>query len=212
MFQSWSIETEDSLNVVEVMIDTDIETCCDSLELFDGPNSEADSLGIFRGTYSGNKVTSSGRQMYVVFRSDSSVQRRGFRLAYKQVDEKKVIWMIVGIVLAVLITILSVCLILFLCGVCKSKDQVASIRPNYGQHQQPVWMIPRPQNHVQVVPGQFVPPPTYQDVTYQNQQAMDMQDMDRGVRPGTADMAMSNVSRDNIMVNSLPPRQHYERT
>ncbi|XP_021367069.1 uncharacterized protein LOC110459233 [Mizuhopecten yessoensis] len=216
MYETWSIETLDSSAVVEVEIDMDIEPSLgcwyDSLQIFDGSNSGEDSLGTFCGTSSDNTVTSSGREMYVVFQSDGSLQMRGFKLIYKQVKQKYAIWMTVGIVLAVFTTILSVCLILFLCGVCKSKNEVSPISLNNAQHQQPVWMIPRPHNHLQVVPGQFVPPPTYQDVTYQNQQAMEMQDMNRRILQGTADIAMARASPDNIMVDSLPPSQYYEKT
>lgn len=54
------------------------ECSYDHIEFYDGPNTESSSLGRFCGSKLPNMIIASSNQLYMTFKSDSSVQKRGF--------------------------------------------------------------------------------------------------------------------------------------
>jgi hypothetical protein len=87
----WNITTEPG-EVIELrFIDFQVEYCtgckCDALEVYDGPDTDSDLLGVFCWMEFGDPglpeyVTSTGNEMYAVFRSDDSGNYRGFLMRY----------------------------------------------------------------------------------------------------------------------------------
>lgn len=59
-----------------------LECAYDHLEIFDGKDGGASSLGRFCGTRKPSPVVSSSNQMFLRFLSDNSVQKRGFDASY----------------------------------------------------------------------------------------------------------------------------------
>lgn len=55
------------------------ECSYDSLSVFDGENTDASSLGIFCGARTPHPLLSSSNKMYLVFKSDGTVSRKGFK-------------------------------------------------------------------------------------------------------------------------------------
>ncbi|XP_033743864.1 adhesion G-protein coupled receptor G6-like [Pecten maximus] len=201
-FQTWTIETQDAQNIVKVEIDMDIEFrysyCRDSLQIYDGTSIAATSLGKFCGKSTDNLVTSSDRNMYLVFMSDNNDDNnKGFKLTYIQVSVPEEVdaidaWKIVGIVFAVVIGIGIACVTVFCYCKHKSKDRVTPCRINGpDQNQQNVWMTPVPQRPVQAVPAQILPNQAYQQVPHQYPQTSEMQNMYSGNIPGAANFAVA---------------------
>lgn len=58
------------------------ECAYDHLEIHDGLNGKAPSLGRFCGSKKPLPVVSSGDSMFLRFSSDSSVQKRGFKASH----------------------------------------------------------------------------------------------------------------------------------
>lgn len=58
------------------------ECAYDHLEIYDGLNSRAPSFGRFCGSKKPLPVVSSGNSMFLRFFSDSSVQKRGFKVSH----------------------------------------------------------------------------------------------------------------------------------
>lgn len=54
------------------------ECTYDHIEIFDGSNNYATSLGRFCGSKIPQPMISTGNELYMVFYSDASVQRKGF--------------------------------------------------------------------------------------------------------------------------------------
>jgi len=52
------------------------------VELFDGASPSNRFLGKYCGPREPNKILTSGNEMLMVFKSDSSVQRKGFKAKY----------------------------------------------------------------------------------------------------------------------------------
>lgn len=61
------------------------ECTYDHIEIFDGSNNYATSLGRFCGSKIAHQVMSTGNDMYMVFYSDASVQRKGFHATHSTV-------------------------------------------------------------------------------------------------------------------------------
>ncbi|XP_025105413.1 deleted in malignant brain tumors 1 protein-like isoform X2 [Pomacea canaliculata] len=81
---SWRLHTRDIgyiVHVVFTMMNTEQSTSCsyDYVQLYDGSNTFANSLGKLCGSTTG-EFYSSGRYMYITFHSDSSNTGRGFQL------------------------------------------------------------------------------------------------------------------------------------
>lgn len=55
------------------------ECSYDSLSVYDGENTDSSSLGIFCGARAPHPLLSSNNKMYLVFKSDASVSRKGFK-------------------------------------------------------------------------------------------------------------------------------------
>lgn len=58
------------------------ECTYDHIAIFDGPNSNSTSLGRFCGSKVPHTITSSQNKAYMTFKSDASVQRKGFKAHY----------------------------------------------------------------------------------------------------------------------------------
>lgn len=59
-----------------------LECAYDHLEIYDGRDIRAPSLGRFCGVKKPSPVVSSGDRMFLRFFSDNSVQKRGFEVSY----------------------------------------------------------------------------------------------------------------------------------
>lgn len=60
-----------------------VECAYDHLEIYDGQDARAPSLGRVCGTKKPSPVVSSDNKMFLHFFSDNSVQKRGFETSYK---------------------------------------------------------------------------------------------------------------------------------
>lgn len=58
------------------------ECTYDHIEVFDGSNNYATSLGRFCGAKNPHQMISTGNELYIVFYSDASVQRKGFHATH----------------------------------------------------------------------------------------------------------------------------------
>lgn len=54
------------------------ECAYDHVTIYDGASADVKTLGLFCGSKLPHPVVASQNQMYVVFKSDGSVQRKGF--------------------------------------------------------------------------------------------------------------------------------------
>ncbi|KAM7392945.1 hypothetical protein PAMA_007861 [Pampus argenteus] len=66
----------------EIDMEAHLECAYDHLEIFDGQDARAPSLGRFCGTKKPSPVISSYNKMFLRFFSDNSVQKRGFEASY----------------------------------------------------------------------------------------------------------------------------------
>ncbi|XP_057177472.1 bone morphogenetic protein 1b isoform X1 [Triplophysa rosa] len=83
---TWTLSTTPGhrikLAFVEIAMEAHEECAYDHLEMYDGLNSRAPSLGRFCGNKKPLPVVSSGDSMFLRFFSDSSVQKRGFKASH----------------------------------------------------------------------------------------------------------------------------------
>ncbi|XP_029370992.1 bone morphogenetic protein 1-like isoform X2 [Echeneis naucrates] len=84
---TWSLSTTAGhrikLVINEIDMEAHLECAYDHLEIYDGRDVRAQSLGRFCGTKKPSAVTSSGNKMFLRFFSDNSVQKRGFEVSYR---------------------------------------------------------------------------------------------------------------------------------
>uniref|UniRef100_A0A8C5HBT0 Metalloendopeptidase n=1 Tax=Gouania willdenowi TaxID=441366 RepID=A0A8C5HBT0_GOUWI len=84
---TWSLSTTPGHRIKLVFNDVDMEAhleCAyDHLEIYDGRDLQAPSLGRFCGARKPSPIASSGNQMFLRFSSDNSVQKGGFEASYK---------------------------------------------------------------------------------------------------------------------------------
>lgn len=66
----------------EVDMEAHLECAYDHLEVFDGRDARASSLGRFCGARKPPPVVSGGSDMFLRFFSDNSVQKKGFEASY----------------------------------------------------------------------------------------------------------------------------------
>ena len=84
----WLINAPQNQQIQGQFNDFDIEvrdvegTCRDYVEVRNGNQANSSLIGTFCGSQSPPSFTSTHNHLYIKFHSDSSVQRRGFRLAY----------------------------------------------------------------------------------------------------------------------------------
>ena len=77
----WRITSDYSNNVVQLeILDIDLEACCDYVDVYDGSSSDYPRL--VRLTNQNETVYSTGKYMYLQWRTDSSITRKGFRFRY----------------------------------------------------------------------------------------------------------------------------------
>uniref|UniRef100_A0A3P8UQF3 Metalloendopeptidase n=1 Tax=Cynoglossus semilaevis TaxID=244447 RepID=A0A3P8UQF3_CYNSE len=83
---SWALSTTPGHRIKLVFNEIDMEShqeCAyDHLEVHDGQDAHAPSLGRFCGTKKPSPLISSGDKMFLRFYSDNSVQKRGFEVSY----------------------------------------------------------------------------------------------------------------------------------
>lgn len=66
----------------EIDMEAHLECAYDHIEIYDGQDGLAPSLGHFCGSKKPSPLISSGNKMFLRFFSDSSVQKRGFEASY----------------------------------------------------------------------------------------------------------------------------------
>ena len=66
----------------EFEIESHHECAYDHVALYDGDSSDDPTLGRFCGLKAPHPIVASGNELYMVFKSDSSVQRRGFQATH----------------------------------------------------------------------------------------------------------------------------------
>lgn len=66
------------------------ECAYDHIVLYDGHSTEANTLGRFCGSKIPHPIVASTNEMYMVFKSDASVQRNGFKASHT--TGEKCIW------------------------------------------------------------------------------------------------------------------------
>ncbi|XP_064635870.1 tolloid-like protein 1 [Lineus longissimus] len=85
----WSFTAADGHRIKLIFNDFQLEPhqeCnYDHIELFDGLNGKSRSLGSYCGSKVPDPITASGNEMYMVFYSDASVQRKGFHATHTTV-------------------------------------------------------------------------------------------------------------------------------
>lgn len=59
-----------------------LECAYDHIEIYDGRDGKAPSLGRFCGTKKPQPITSSGNKLFIRFFSDNSVQKKGFEASH----------------------------------------------------------------------------------------------------------------------------------
>uniref|UniRef100_A0A2C9LJH2 CUB domain-containing protein n=1 Tax=Biomphalaria glabrata TaxID=6526 RepID=A0A2C9LJH2_BIOGL len=65
-------------------LESSINCASDSVEIFDGPNAQSQSIGTYCGTAVPSVRTSKSGQLYVVFKSNSLTQGRGFQAYFEK--------------------------------------------------------------------------------------------------------------------------------
>ncbi|XP_025100650.1 cubilin-like isoform X10 [Pomacea canaliculata] len=87
----WLINAGSGYVVKVTILNFNLETCCDYLELYNGTEPSSSSLIIRTSSMPQQSVFhSSGQYMYIRFSSDGSVTSSGFRLTYEAVDQQTV--------------------------------------------------------------------------------------------------------------------------
>jgi len=62
----------------EFEIEPHQECTYDNVAFYDGPGEDSQSLGRFCGSKVPHPIVATGNELYMVFKSDASVQRKGF--------------------------------------------------------------------------------------------------------------------------------------
>ena len=70
------------LHFIEFDLEPSQECSYDYIAIFDGTNSNATSLGRFCGSKVPHTITSSLNKAFMIFKTDASVQRKGFKAHY----------------------------------------------------------------------------------------------------------------------------------
>ncbi|XP_025100653.1 cubilin-like isoform X1 [Pomacea canaliculata] len=87
----WLIDAGNGSVVKVTVLNVNLETCCDYLELYNGSQISSSSLIIRTSSMPSQSVfNSSGQYMYIRFYSNDSVTSSGFRLTYEAVDQQSV--------------------------------------------------------------------------------------------------------------------------
>ncbi|XP_044176025.1 tolloid-like protein 1 [Acropora millepora] len=140
----------------------------DYLEVRDGSSSTSTRKGTYCGSYAPS-ITSSGRYLWIRFRSDSSVSYKGFEARYTilppttsktlvTTTSKTHVGTVVGVVVAIVVALVIIMAVIFL--VKKKNRRVTS-------HSDPTTSAPcavamtqgAPNDNVELMPLQFPPPP-----------------------------------------------------
>lgn len=66
----------------EIDMEAHLECAYDHIEIYDGRDGKAPSMGRFCGTKKPPPITSSGNKLFVRFFSDNSVQKKGFEASH----------------------------------------------------------------------------------------------------------------------------------
>ncbi len=70
--------------VLNILIYTTAGSCSswDYVSIFDGDSSSAQNIGNFTGQHVPNRITSTGSNVFIQFKSDKKEQHRGFKIQY----------------------------------------------------------------------------------------------------------------------------------
>ncbi len=79
-FQSPHLVSRQAFN--EIDLEAHLECAYDHIELYDGRDAKAPSLGRFCGTKKPPPITSSSNKLFIRFFSDNSVQKKGFEASH----------------------------------------------------------------------------------------------------------------------------------
>lgn len=66
----------------EIDMEAHLECAYDHIEIYDGRDGKAPSLGRFCGTKKPQPITSNGNKLFIRFFSDNSVQKKGFEASH----------------------------------------------------------------------------------------------------------------------------------
>lgn len=80
------------------------ECAYDHITFYDGPTPDSQTLGRFCGSKIPHPIVSSSNQLYLAFKSDASVQRKGFLATHSTGMTIGVIilWMVIGNTLGII--------------------------------------------------------------------------------------------------------------
>ena len=84
----YKIVTDHNTKIHLEFSDFTTEAGQDNLEVFDGIDDKATSLGIFSGDKVPSAITSTSNYIFMRFKTDGSVTKKGFRMLYNVLDEK----------------------------------------------------------------------------------------------------------------------------
>ncbi|XP_061672019.1 bone morphogenetic protein 1a [Syngnathoides biaculeatus] len=83
---TWSLTTTPGHRIKiafnEIDMEAHLECAYDHIEIYDGKDGKAQSLGRFCGTKKPQPLTSSGNKLFIRFFSDNSVQKKGFEASH----------------------------------------------------------------------------------------------------------------------------------
>ncbi|XP_057689015.1 bone morphogenetic protein 1a isoform X2 [Corythoichthys intestinalis] len=83
---TWSLTTTPGHRIKiafnEIDMEAHLECAYDHIEIYDGKDGKAQTLGRFCGTKKPQPITSSGNKLFIRFFSDSSVQKKGFEASH----------------------------------------------------------------------------------------------------------------------------------
>lgn len=85
----------------EIDIEAHLECAYDHIQLYDGRDGKASSLGRFCGTKKPPPISSSANKLFIRFFSDNSVQKKGFEASHTagkiRYSYRSMLFVIVGI-------------------------------------------------------------------------------------------------------------------
>eukprot|EP00298_Acanthocystis_sp_HF-20_P018353 c21951_g1_i1.p1 GENE.c21951_g1_i1~~c21951_g1_i1.p1 ORF type:complete len:1871 (-),score=718.46 c21951_g1_i1:35-5647(-) len=81
---NWVIQPSGDYDWITLtFIDFDLESQSDTVQVYDGPDEDSELLGIFSGSSIPPPIASSqGKALYIVFKTDNSIQKGGFTARY----------------------------------------------------------------------------------------------------------------------------------
>merc|ERR1712179_144064 len=90
-YQQWHLESQNGGTFELEILDMDLETNYDFLNIYDGENSEDPRLAQFTGHQEPSSIFSTGSHVFVVFTSDSTETDTGFKIRYREKEIESVV-------------------------------------------------------------------------------------------------------------------------